>query len=133
MSTRKAYKPIQQIATFGSKKAGRIPHERCRIGDEEFDSTAEADRYLELLVMQKAGVISELRCHPHYDLIPSQKVPGHQSFRPHRYTADFAYVRDGEEIVEDVKSVRTREERDYIINRKLMWMLHHIYVVEVIR
>ena len=128
-----SYKIRKQIQSYGERKAGRIPHNRVRVGNETFDSQSEADRYLELLVMQKAGVIKNLECHPKYDLIPSQKVPGQQGFRPHGYTADFRYTRDGEEIVEDVKSVRTREERDYIINRKLMYMLKGIYVREVVR
>lgn len=121
------------IPGFNEKKSGRIPHERVKVGDLEFDSLAEKDRYLELLVMQKAGVITELTCHPQWQLIPSQKVPGHQTLRGHRYTADFSYKRDGELVIEDVKSERTREERDYIINRKLMWMLLGLYVEEVIR
>ena len=128
-----AYKPRKQIQSYGERRAGRIPHNYVRVGNEQFDSQSEADRYMELLVMQKAGKISCLVCHPHFDLIPSQKVPGQKSFRAHGYTADFAYIKDGEEIVEDVKSVRTREERDYIINRKLMWMLKGIYVHEVVR
>ena len=127
------YKPRKQIQSFGERRAGRIPHNYVRVGSERFDSQAEADRYMELLVMQKAGLIRDLECHPRYDLIPAQKVPGQKSFRAHGYTADFRYIRDGEEIVEDVKSVRTREERDYIINRKLMWMLKGIYVTEVVR
>lgn len=127
------YVQFNSIQGYGMKKSGRIPHERIKVGDEEFDSLAEKDRYLELLVMQKAGVISELELHPYWELIPSQKIPGKRGFRPHRYTADFKYVRDGREIVEDVKSDRTREERDYIINRKLMWMLKGIYVEEVLR
>ena len=128
-----SYQRFKQKQTFGERSAGRIPHNYVRIGKEIFDSQAEADRYMELLVAQKAGLISELECHPHFDLIPFQKVPGHKSLRAHGYTADFQYMRDGEQIVEDVKSVRTREERDYIINRKLMYMLKGIYVHEVIR
>lgn len=128
-----AYKARKQIQSFGERRAGRIPHNYVRVGSETFDSQSEADRYMELLVMQKAGIIKDLECHPKYDLIPSQKVPGKQSFRAHGYTADFRYIRDGEEIVEDVKSIRTREERDYIINRKLMYMLKGIYVTEVLR
>lgn len=128
-----SYRKYNTIKSYGERKSGRIPHNYVRVGDETFDSQAEADRYLELLVGQKAGLISELQCHPHFDLIPTQKVPGHKAFRPHGYTADFQYMRDGELVVEDVKSVRTREERDYIINRKLMWMIHGIYVQEVIR
>lgn len=129
----KGYAQRKQIKSIGERRTGRIPHNYVKVGNEVFDSQSEADRYMELLVMQKAGIIKDLECHPHYDLIPSQKVPGHQSFRAHGYTADFRYSRDGEQIVEDVKSVRTREERDYIINRKLMWMLKGIYVHEVIR
>ena len=128
-----SYQRFKQQKTFGERSAGKIPHNYVRIGNETFDSQAEADRYMELLVAQKAGLISELECHPHYDLIPIQKVPGKKSLRAHGYTADFRSMRDGEQIVEDVKSVRTREERDYIINRKLMYMLKGIYVHEVIR
>lgn len=128
-----SYKRFKQHKTYGERNAGKIPHSYVKIGNEVFDSQAEADRYMELLVAQKAGIISELECHPHYDLIPLQKVPGQRSFRPHGYTADFCYMRDGTLIVEDVKSERTREERDYIINRKLMYMLRGIYVHEVIR
>ena len=127
------YKSFRPTVRFGETSSGRIPHERIKVGDEVFDSLAEKDRYLELLVMQKAGIISELQCHPAWELIPTQKVPGKRTFRGHRYTADFSYIRDGQVIVEDVKSERTREERDYIINRKLMWMLKGIYVEEVIR
>lgn len=128
-----SYQRFKQQKTFGERSAGKIPHNYVRIGNETFDSQAEADRYMELLVAQKAGLISQLECHPHFDLIPFQKVPGHKGLRAHGYTADFQYMRDGEQIVEDVKSVRTREERDYIINRKLMYMLKGIYVHEVIR
>lgn len=128
-----SYKRFNQIKGYGERKSGRIPHNYVRVGDEQFDSQAEADRYMELRVAEKAGLISELECHPHYDLIPTQKVPGQRAFRPHGYTADFQYMRDGQLIVEDVKSVKTREERDYIINRKLMWLVHQIYVHEVIR
>ena len=128
-----SYKARKQIQSYNERRSGRIPHNYVKIGDQHFDSQAEADRYMELLCMQKAGIIKCLVCHPHFDLIPSQRVQGKQTFRAHGYTADFAYIRDGEEIVEDVKSVRTREERDYIINRKLMWMLKGIYVTEVIR
>lgn len=121
------------LSGYGEKNAGRIPHEKTIVGDIEFDSLAEKDRYLELLVMEKGGIISDLKCHPQWELLPPQKVPGHGTFRKHVYTADFSYVRDGELVVEDVKSERTRLERDYILNRKYMWRDLGIYVEEVIR
>lgn len=127
------YKSIAQIPCMGQSKSGKMQYTKVVANGIVFDSKVEHDRYLELLVMERAGVIKNLECHPSWELIPSQKIPGKRGFRPHKYTADFRYVRDGKEIVEDVKSVKSREERDYIINRKLMWMLLGIYVEEVVR
>lgn len=67
---------LKSMSGYGDKNAGKIPHERVKVGDEEFDSLAEKDRYLELLVMEKGGIISDLKCHPAWELIPTQKVPG---------------------------------------------------------
>lgn len=131
--TNEKVKAIPQMKRMGEKSKSRINSQRVIANGIEFDSKIEHDRYLELLVMEREGVISELQCHPAWELIPPQKVPGKRPFRGHRYTADFRYMRDGKMIVEDVKSVKTREERDYIINRKLMWMLLGIYVEEVVR
>lgn len=131
--TNEKVKAIPQMKRMGEKSKSRINSQRVIANGIEFDSKIEHDRYLELLVMEREGVISELQCHPAWELIPPQKVPGKRTLRGHRYTADFKYVRNGKEVVEDVKSVRSREERDYIINRKLMWMLLGIYVEEVVR
>lgn len=127
------FKPMEQMRSYGEKKSGKIPHDRPKVNGIEFDSQSEADRYMELLVLRDEGKIQNLEIQPRWELVPPQKVPGRTGFRKHVYTADFAYDRDGKHIVEDVKSVRTREERDYIINRKLMWFLLGIYVEEVIR
>lgn len=134
------FRSMKQIKSYGERKSGRIPHNYVKVNGIEFDSQSEADRYVELLVLQKAGKISELTCQPQWELIPAASVPADithgrtERFRKHVYTADFAYKDEkGNYIVEDVKSERTREERDYRINRKLMWMLHGIYVHEVIK
>jgi len=42
------------------------------VGDIEFDSLAEHERYLELLVMEKAGLIRDIECHPSYQILPAQ-------------------------------------------------------------
>lgn len=127
------FKPIQQMTSFGEKKSGKIPHDYVRVNGIEFDSQAEADRYMELLMLRDQGIVSNIQVQPQWELVPKQSVPGKPYFRKHVYTADFQYERDGKTIVEDVKSVKTREERDYIINRKLMYFLLGIYVEEVIR
>ena len=68
-----------------------------------------------------------------WEIIPKQKIPGHRSFLPAHYTADFKYMRDGVLHVEDVKSTYTREDQAYILRRKLMYLVHEIYVEEVVR
>lgn len=104
-----------------------------------FDSKHERDRYCDLKLLQKAGVISDLRCQVSFRLIPEQREPDTLGPRGGRrrgrvlekavdYVADFAYVKDGQTVVEDAKGVRTK---DYIIKRKLMLWLHGIRVQEV--
>ena len=96
---------IKQMARFGEKKSGKIAHVKIKVGEEEFDSIAEHDRYIELLLMQKAGVISDLECHPSYEVIPRQETPeGKQNFRSVIYTPDFRYKRNGKEISEEIYS-----------------------------
>jgi hypothetical protein len=129
----KKLQSIPQMRRFGESKSGRVNHQRIVANGIEFDSKAEHDRYLELLVMERAGVISQLECHPRWEIIPAQKIPGHRQFNAAHYTADFKYIRDGKMVVEDVKSSYTREDKAYILRRKLMYQVHGIYVEEVVR
>jgi hypothetical protein len=88
-----------------------------------FDSKRERDRYIDLLLLERAGEISELRLQVSFELIPKQAGE-----RNCKYIADFAYTRNGEMVVEDAKGVRTPE---YVIKRKLMLWVHGIKVHEV--
>lgn len=125
---------MKQMNRFGETKSGKIPHVKVKVGDEEFDSIGEHDRYIELLLMQKAGIISDLECHPSYEVLPKQETPaGKQNFRNVIYTPDFRYKRDGKEIVEEVKSVFSRKEKDYVLRRKMLYYTKGIYVEEIIR
>lgn len=71
-----------------------------------FDSRREADRYLVLKSMEEEGLIENLRRQVRYELIPAFDVDG-KHYRPVSYAADFVYVEDGKEVVEDVKGMRT--------------------------
>lgn len=71
-----------------------------------FDSRREADRYLVLKSMEEDGAIEDLRRQVRYELVPASDVDG-KHYRPVFYVADFVYVEDGKEVVEDVKGMRT--------------------------
>lgn len=71
-----------------------------------FDSKREASRYLALKGMEEEGIIEDLRRQVRYELVPAFDVDG-RHYRPVFYVADFVYVEDGEEVVEDVKGMRT--------------------------
>lgn len=71
-----------------------------------FDSKREADRYLVLKSMEEDGAIEDLRRQVRYELVPAFDVGGRHC-RPVYYVADFVYVEDGKEVVEDVKGMRT--------------------------
>nr|UVX91651.1 MAG: Protein of unknown function (DUF1064) [Bacteriophage sp.] len=71
-----------------------------------FDSKREADRYLVLKSMEEDGTIEDLRRQVRYELVPAFDVDG-RHYRPVFYVADFVYIEDGKEIVEDVKGMMT--------------------------
>ena len=93
-----------------------------------FDSKREAERYQELLLLERAGEISHLLRQVKYVLIPSQKIDGKVVERECSYKADFVYLENGKTVVEDVKGFRTSE---YKIKRKLMLQVHGIRIREV--
>ena len=76
-----------------------------------FDSRAEKERYVELLLLQKAGKVSNLRRQVKYELLPA--AYGEQAVT---YKADFVYETGGKTIVEDYKGFQTAV---YKIKRKL--------------
>lgn len=93
-----------------------------------FDSVKECQRYCELKLMQRAGVISDLQLQVPYELIPTQRIDGKLAEKALNYVADFVYKQNGQTVVEDTKGMRTK---DYIIKRKLMLWVHGIRIREV--
>lgn len=106
----------------------------------EFDSKKEADRYQELLLLERAGAITNLQRQVKFVLIPAQfediYLPKQNRIgkgkcieRECSYIADFVYEDEkGLKVVEDTKGFKTK---DYIIKRKLMLYMHNIRICEV--
>ena len=109
------------------------------------DSAKEDRRYHELLLLQRAGIISDLQTQVKFVLIPAQRELGTEVYKrgPKKgqlkpgpviehecaYIADFVYTNTatGMKFVEDSKGFRTK---DYIIKRKLMLYLKGIRIYE---
>lgn len=99
------------------------------VDGQKFDSKKEANRYQELLLLEKAGVIKNLSRQVKFVLIPSQRdESGKVIERECSYKADFTYEEGIKTVVEDVKGFRTKE---YIIKRKLMLWRYGIRIREV--
>lgn len=84
-----------------------------------FDSRREMMRYLELLTMERAGLIRNLELQPSFELQPKYRRAG-KTERAIIYRADFQYVdcATSETIVEDVKGYKTKE---YLLKRKMFF------------
>ena len=94
----------------------------------EFDSRKEARRYSDLVLLERAGMITDLQRQVKFELIPSQRIDGKVVERSVTYVADFLYKQHGKTVVEDTKGFKTK---DYIIKRKLMLYIHGIRVKEI--
>lgn len=88
------------------KGSSKYRARKTTVDDITFDSRKEADRYLVLKGMEKNGSIEDLRRQVRYELIPAFDLDG-RHYRAVYYVADFVYVEDGREVVEDVKGMRT--------------------------
>ena len=94
-----------------------------------YASRKEHRRANELRLMQRAGLISDLRDQVSYELIPAQyDAKGKLIERSCAYVADFVYIDEkGNTVVEDTKGMRTDV---YRIKRKLMLRIHGIRITE---
>lgn len=116
---------------FGkTPKRQKYGNKKCEWRGIVFDSIRERDRFIILDSEQREGKITDLNRQVHFQLLPVQKVNGKIVERPCGYIADFVYRRDGELVVEDVKSTATKT-KEYRIKRKMMLWFHGIQIREV--
>lgn len=106
---------------MGARPATKYGNRRVTEDGIPFDSLAELRRYRELRMLEAAGVIAGLEVHPRYPLVVN-------GVEVANYLADFRYVEEGVQKVEDVKGVRTAV---YRLKAKLMRAIYGIKVIEV--
>jgi hypothetical protein len=88
-----------------------------------FDSHKEAVRYAELRLLEKGGVIRDLRRQERFEIVPKSRHG-----RALYYVADFVYVENDKTVVEDVKGVRTPI---YRLKKRLVAERYGIEIKEV--
>ena len=110
----------------------KYKNKKTTIDNIQFASKRESERYLELKLMLRAGIISELVLQPKFKLQDGFKYEG-KTERAITYIADFKYLNNetNEYIIEDVKGMETKE---FKIKRKLfLYMYGSHYKFEIVR
>lgn len=116
----------EQFAAYESgKKLALQPAKKSKFGNVRtgaFDSQKEAARFRDLEILERAGVITDLKHHVSYPLHIHGELICH-------YEADFVYfdLQKDLQVVEDAKGFRTDV---YKIKKKLMLAVHGIDILE---
>ena len=83
---------------------------------QKFDSKKEAKRFVELEMLEKSGLISELRTQVKFEIVPKR----YGNKRARFYVADFVYKEGGKSIIEDEKSPITRKNPVYSLKKAIV-------------
>lgn len=103
---------------FRTNKYGARPTE---VDGIKFASQAEAKRYGDLKMLERAGQIRDLKVHVEYPLIVNGQKVG-------KYTCDSEYIENDALVTEDVKG---RAARDWPLRKRLFAALYGRQVREI--
>lgn len=97
----------------------------------KFDSIKEANRFKELMMLKRAGLIKELELQPVFVLQPKYTNSNGENIREITYKADFIYfdIKLDRYIVEDVKGFKTDV---YKLKKKLFEYVYPNLTIEEI-
>lgn len=109
-------------------------HNKKTVADGiKFDSKLEAERYAQLKMMERAGVIHDLELQPSFELIPSFRKNG-KTWRRTLYKADFRYIlaEDDSYIIEDVKGSTSVITDVFRLKQKLFEYKYPEYTIRIV-
>ena len=109
-------------------------HNKKTVADGiKFDSKLEAERYAQLKILERAGVIRDLELQPEYELIPSFRKNG-KTWRRTVYKADFRYIlsEDDSYIIEDVKGSTEVITGVFRLKQKLFEYKYPEYTISIV-
>ena len=111
---------------YGTNKYGA---KKTEVDGIVFDSMKEATRWTELKLMERQGLIKELKRQVRVELIPKT-----DKYRAVTYVADFQYrdVKTGLVQYEDVKGCKQGEAyRMFVLKKKLMYWRWGKDIIEI--
>ena len=112
----------EPVIAVQAKPHNKFGNEKTTVDNIRFDSKAESQRYGELKMMERSGLIHKFERQVTYSL----DVNGVHICK---YIADFVITwPDGVVTVEDVKGVQTPE---FKLKKRLMWAIHGIEIILV--
>ena len=99
----------------------------------KFDSKLEAERYAQLKILERAGVIRKLELQPSFELLPSFRKNG-KTWRRIVYKADFRYIlcKDDRIIIEDVKGSTAVITDVFRLKQKLFEYKYPDYTISIV-
>jgi len=99
---------------------------KTKIEGYTFDSKKEGQRYRDLLLLEKAGEISDLKVHPVY-LLQEKFIYKGETVRKIEYEADFEYKENGYVITEDIKGGKATQTALFKIKAKMFKKKFGVY------
>lgn len=127
------------------QRNGKYNNTKVEIDGVKYDSKKESQRNAYLELMQKQGLISDLKRQVVFELIPTiyedkvvhlktkDKIVKRVAQKSVTYKADFTYIKDGKLVVEDVKASASYKALDqtFILKEKMMRYFHGIVIKRV--
>jgi hypothetical protein len=114
-------------------KKNKYKNHNITIDSILFASRGEAQRYLELKEMQKAGLIISFERQPKFEIQPRFTKNG-KKWREITYSADFRITYpDGKQVIEDVKGKGGYTTPDFIIKQKLFEYKYPDLCLEIVQ
>jgi predicted DNA binding CopG/RHH family protein len=103
-----------------AKPRSKYRNVRVEVDGLKFDSKAEAARWQQLRLLEKAGRIRELRRQVRYPLVVNQFLSEEDGDTIGNYVADFDYI-----FIDEVNNFRVTEDVKGMITDLSKWKLKH--------
>lgn len=110
-------KEYRQMISGG--KGNKYHAEKTAVGGVVFDSRKESRDWERLCMLEKMGVIHDLKRQVKFELQPEYINNKGEKIRPINYLADFTYIKEGKKYAVDSKSEITKKDKTYRLKKKM--------------